>query len=156
MKTFASLAWLRRCPTLFMFAVVAACGEPQARFTEPMVLGGREVPPTTLERGRRVYTLYCVSCHAADGSGRGNAARSFSTPPRDFREGAFKYVSGGPLALPTDEELDFTIRNGRPGTGMPPWDGLAEGDRHAVIQYIKTFSPRWTSKVPTGAQDPKS
>ncbi len=156
MRTLASLVWPRRCPALFMFSVLSGCGEPTPQFTEPMVLGGREVSPVELQRGLRVYSLYCVSCHAADGSGRGNAARSFSSPPRDFREADFKYVSGAPGSLPTDGDLDFTIRKGRPGTGMPPWDGLSSGDRDAVIQYLKTFSPRWTTEVSAGPKTAKS
>jgi mono/diheme cytochrome c family protein len=128
--------------------LAAACGDPPRRFTEPLVLGGREVPPEVLERGARVYGLYCVSCHGPDGSGRAAASRSFETPPRDFREAAFRYVSGPEGSLPTDADLVATIRWGRPGTGMPAWDGLPPEDLHAVIQLIKTFSPRWATEAP--------
>ena len=129
--------------------LAAACGDPPRRFTEPMVLGGQSVPPEVLDRGARVYGLYCVSCHGADGSGRAAASRSMETPPRDFREAAFRYVSGPEGSLPTDADLEATIRRGRPGTGMPPWDGLPAEDVHAVIQFIKTFSPRWTTEAPS-------
>ena len=70
---------------------MTACGEPPRRFTEPMVLGGQEVAPEVLDRGARVYGLYCASCHGADGSGHAAASRSMDTPPRDFREAAFQY-----------------------------------------------------------------
>ena len=129
-----------------------ACGDPPPRFSEPMVLGGQTVAPEVLQRGARVYGLYCVSCHGADGSGRANASRSFDRPPRDFREAAFEHGSGPPGSLPTDADLDLVIRRGIPGTGMPPWDGLPDEDRHAVIQFIKTFSPRWISEVPAGGE----
>ncbi len=133
-------------------ALVAAlgCGDSPRRFTEPMVLGGQEVAPAVLEQGARVYGLYCVSCHGADGSGRAAASRSFDSPPRDFREAAFLYVSGPEGSLPTDADLEATIRRGRPGTGMPAWDGLPDEDLHAVVQFIKTFSPRWATEVPVG------
>lgn len=130
---------------------LAACGDSPPRFTEPMVLGGQEVPAEVLQRGARVYGLYCASCHGADGSGRPAASRALETPPRDFREADFRYVSGPEGSLPTDADLEATIRQGRPGTGMPPWDGLPEEDLHAVIQFIKTFSPRWAT--PTGELD---
>jgi mono/diheme cytochrome c family protein len=125
--------------------LVPACGDPPRRFTGPQVLGGQEVPAEVLERGARVYGLYCVSCHGADGSGQAAATRSLESPPRDFREAAFRYVSGPEGSLPTDADLEATIRRGRPGTGMPAWDGLPAEDLHAVIQFIKTFSPRWTT-----------
>jgi hypothetical protein len=78
-----------------------------------------------------------------DGSGQGPAARSLVKPPRDFRAADFAYASGGPGELPTDADLDLTIRKGRVENGMPAWQGLTDPDRHAVIQFIKTFSPRW-------------
>lgn len=131
--------------------LMAGCVEPESRFTEPMVLGGQEVSAEVLNRGARVYALFCVSCHGVDGSGRGNASRSFDKPPRDFREGQFEYVSGPEGSLPTDDDLSQTIREGRPGTGMPAWNGLSPEDHHAVIQYIKTFSPRWRTETPKAA-----
>jgi len=145
----APLVSLGVCVIGLVAAVPAvACGEGPRRFTEPMVLGGQEVAPEVLERGARVYGLYCVSCHGADGSGRAAATRSLDAPPRDFREAAFRYVSGPEGSLPTDADLEATIRHGRPGTGMPAWDGLPAEDLHAVIQFIKTFSPRWTGQAP--------
>lgn len=154
MRTLASLGRpallvpLRICVVGLALGSVSACGDPPRRFTEPMVLGGQTVQPEVLDRGARVYGLYCSSCHGADGSGRAAASRSLDTPPRDFREAAFRYVSGPEGSLPSDADLEETIRHGRPGTGMPAWDGLPAEDLHAVIQLIKTFSPRWTSEAP--------
>lgn len=136
--------------------LASACEDPQPRFTEPVVLGGEEVSADVLSRGARIYALYCVSCHAVDGSGRANASRSFSTPPRDFREAEFRYVSGPEGSLPTDDDLEQTVRSGRPDTGMPAWNGLVTEDRHAVIQYLKTFSTRWTSEVPPQSRGPET
>lgn len=113
-----------------------------------MVLGGQTVPPEVLDRGARAYGLYCVSCHGVDGSGQAAASRSLDTPPPDFREAAFRYVSGPAGSLPSDADLEETIRHGRPVSGMPAWDGLPAEDLHAVIQFIKTFSSRWTHEVP--------
>jgi len=118
-----------------------------------VVLGGQTVSPEVLQRGARVYGLYCVSCHGPDGSGSSSASRSFASPPRDFREAQFQHVSGPEGSLPTDADLDLVIRRGLPGTGMPPWDGLSAEDRHAVIQYLKTFSPRWADEAPPAEPD---
>jgi mono/diheme cytochrome c family protein len=122
---------------------VAACGESPPRFTAPMTLGGAEVSADVLNRGERVFMMYCATCHGEDGSGKGPAANALTTKPRDFREADFKYVAAGEGNLPTDADLDLTIRKGRLETGMPAWNGLVESDRHAVIQFIKTLSPRW-------------
>jgi mono/diheme cytochrome c family protein len=55
-------------------------------------------------------------------------------------------VSG---ALPLDEDLERTVREGLPGTEMPRWkDVLSEHDIKAVAQYVKSFSSYF--------EDPKS
>ena len=157
MRTLALLAAPSTRPsTVVALALLGACGDPPQRFTEPMVLGGQDVSPEVLGRGARVYALYCVSCHGADGSGQGNASRSFTVPPRDFRAADFRYVSGPAGSLPTDEDLEQTIRRGVPDNGMPAWDGLPAEDRHAVIQYLKTFSERWATETPSSAEERRS
>lgn len=152
MRTRAPLLGLARLLPISVIVVglvaPTGCGDAPRRFTEPMVLGGQRVPPEVLERGARAYSLYCVSCHGVDGSGRGNGSRSLDNPPRDFREGVFVHVSGPPGSLPSDADLGATILNGLPGTGMPAWNGLDPEELHGVIQYLKTFSPRWQEVPP--------
>ncbi|WP_157596206.1 c-type cytochrome [Plesiocystis pacifica] len=120
---------------------VAACDGGAPTFTEPMTLGGREVPAETLEQGRDLYRRYCVSCHGEDGSGQGPAARNLRFPPRDFRKAEFTFAPEG--ALPSHEALVDRIRSGVPERGMPPWVGMKDEDLSALADYIKTFSPRW-------------
>ncbi|HVV70718.1 MAG TPA: c-type cytochrome, partial [Verrucomicrobiae bacterium] len=46
--------------------------------------------------------------------------------------------------LPTDADLFRSVSLGMPGTPMPPWRvNLSDGDRWAVVEYLKTFSPRF-------------
>ncbi|MEX1367270.1 MAG: cytochrome c [Nannocystaceae bacterium] len=144
-----------RPPLHHMVALAAAwsCGDAPERFTEPIVLGGQQVSPEVLAKGARTYALYCVGCHAADGSGRSDRNRSRPVPPRDFSAAEFRYVSGPEGSLPTDEDLDATVRRGIPDNGMPAWAGLPEDDRHAVIQYLKTFSPRWRTEIPAAPKE---
>lgn len=121
---------------------LAAC-ESAPRFEAPLTLGGAEIPAEVLNQGARVYEMRCASCHGADGSGSGSAGRALAQPPRDFRTAEFRYRSTADGELPTDADLERTIREGRIENGMPAWGTLTDADRHAVIQYIKTFSPRW-------------
>jgi mono/diheme cytochrome c family protein len=123
------------------------CSAPVPKL-EPLKLGdGRTVAAETLERGRDVYAYYCLSCHGAKGDGQGPAAVGMRPPPRNFGQGLFKF--GGVLAgeLPTDEALRRTVRRGLHGTPMLPWD-VPEADVEAVVQYVKTFSPRWQQEAP--------
>ena len=104
---------------------------------------------TDLERGRTVYFQACSPCHGIRGDGRGPAAARFDPAPRNFRRGVYKFRTTVSGALPLDEDLERTVREGLPGTEMPRWKNvLSEQDIKAVVQYVKAFSPYF--------EDPKS
>ena len=138
---------MRTC-VLLLALPLAGCGEDPPKFTGPRFLGGQEVSAEVLNAGHRSYEMRCASCHGHDGSGQGPAATGLAATPRDFRRGDFKYKSTPEGQLPTDDDIDITIRNGKLRNGMPAFAGLADADRHAIIQYIKTFSPRWAEAKP--------
>lgn len=139
----------RRCGILRGFAVavaalgVFACEQGPPEFQEAQVLGGVTVSAETLNHGRKLYLRSCASCHGYDGSGNGPAARTMNPGPRDFRNEEFLYTSTPEGALPSDDDLAKTIREGRLDRGMPSWKGMHKADIDALVQYIKTFSPRW-------------
>ncbi len=117
-------------------------------------LGGGEALQVTpsnkaelLRLGKKVYQRRCIGCHGANGDGKGPSAAFFKVKPRNFTSGVFKFHSTpGANSLPTDQDLYITISHGLWGTPMPPWYGISSEQRLAVIQYIKTFSPRWQSE----------
>jgi mono/diheme cytochrome c family protein len=84
-----------------------------------------------------------VLCHGTSGDGKGEMAASLSPRPRDFQKGIFKYRSTPSGTLPTDADLQRTIREGVPGTAMPIFAALSEREIRAVAAYVKTFSSRW-------------
>ena len=103
-----------------------------------------------LARGRNIYLHMCVFCHGKDGNGGGTATDYLYPWPRDFRKGIFKFRSTPTDTLPRDEDLYRTIIKGVPGTSMPAWgDALSPQDTWALINLIKSFSPRF-SKEPQG------
>jgi mono/diheme cytochrome c family protein len=57
-------------------------------------------------QGRRLYQLYCASCHGDSGKGDGPDAAVFVAPPRNLREGFLKKYSV--------EDLVRRIREGQP------------------------------------------
>jgi mono/diheme cytochrome c family protein len=93
--------------------------------------------------GHFVYKKNCAVCHGRRGDGKGEMGLTVKPLPRDFGSGLFKYRSTPPGALPTDDDLARTIRHGIPDTAMPIFSALPERDVRAVIEYLKTFSPRW-------------
>jgi cytochrome c oxidase cbb3-type subunit 1 len=101
-----------------------------------------------LELGRLVYERRCIGCHGAKGDGAGPAAQFMKLEPRDFTKGIFKFRSTpGKDSLPTDLDLFSALTHGLWGTAMPSWQEISDHERWAVIEYIKTFSDRWSKET---------
>jgi cytochrome c oxidase cbb3-type subunit 2 len=73
------------------------------------------------------------------------AAPMLVTQPRNFQTGLFKFRSTPSGALPTDEDLLKVVTDGVRWTAMVGRADLPDADRRAVVQYIKTFSPRFAN-----------
>jgi mono/diheme cytochrome c family protein len=133
---------------LVAFALAACKGYSPQGFSEPQTLGGKVVPASVLTEGARAYVQYCRACHGDKGDGKGPAAKGLRPPPRDFTLGVFKFASVPAGMLPVDEDIERIVRGGLHGTAMLAWDGVPEGKLEEIIQYIKTFSPRWKDEEP--------
>ncbi|MSR22305.1 MAG: c-type cytochrome [Gemmatimonadetes bacterium] len=94
------------------------------------------------ERGKLVYEQWCSQCHGLQGDGTGPAAQRMLTRPRDFTRGLFQIRTTAGGEIPTDEDILHVINVGMPGTTMPAWEALLpEGDRQALVAYVKSFYP---------------
>jgi mono/diheme cytochrome c family protein len=106
-------------------------------------------------RGKRLFERFCVSCHGERGDGRGYSAKWLEPRPRDFTRGVFKCRSTPTGALPTDDDLLRTLREGLAHTDMPRWAILGERDLRAVLLTVKSFSQRFAEeKVPAPLELP--
>lgn len=123
-----------------VLSLVACAYQAPEPFTEAQVLGGVEIPASTLNDGREAYTFYCRACHGDAGDGRGPAAVDLITPPRDFRIATFKFTGTPEGYLPADEDLVRIVQSGLHGTAMLPWD-VPEGTLRDIVHYLKTLSP---------------
>jgi mono/diheme cytochrome c family protein len=113
--------------------------------------------PAVTERGEAVYNSRCVICHGPAGDGKGlmgvihrNQLNGMvvSIYPRDFTAGMFKFRSTPSGYLPTDADLLRIVTEGIPRSGMPGHVDVPLSDRVAVVEYVKTFSPRWQRDEP--------
>lgn len=123
-------------------------------FSAPALLGQTDIEETVspnprlmnaelLQRGKALYTDHCYGCHGLDGDGKGPGAYGLIPKPRDFASATFKFRSTPQGALPTDEDLVRSIRQGILGTSMPGFELMPERDVLALAQHIKTFSEAW-------------
>jgi mono/diheme cytochrome c family protein len=126
-------------------AALVACEEPV--MTKSMTLGGKKVSAETLEAGREAYTHYCRACHGDKGDGRGPSALGLRPPPRDFTQGKFKFAAVESGSLPNDDDFRRIVKKGLHGTAMLQWD-VPDDELRYIIQYIKTFSPKWQKEKP--------
>ena len=101
-----------------------------------------------VERGKHVYQRYCISCHGENGDGRGYSAQWLNPQPRDFSRGIFKCRSTPSGTLPVDDDLLRTMNEGLYHTNMPSWAVLGGRNLRDVVEYLKTFSPRWKEEGP--------
>lgn len=137
---------------------LTACGPgPTAERVSSLVPPFLETPvaahpassASTLALGKKVYDVNCAHCHGDAGAGNGFGAPHLSPAPRDFTTEEFKFRTTPTGELPSDEDLYRVVSRGLSGTGMPPWQYLLDDqERWAVVDYVKTFSPRFAERPP--------
>jgi cytochrome c oxidase cbb3-type subunit I/II len=107
-----------------------------------------ETVPRPDSLGERVYNRNCALCHGFSGDGVGAAAPLFLQAPRDFTKGVYKFRSTGSGRLPTDGDLERSVVHGLPGSAMVAQDHLSGREVAAVVQYVKSLSPRFAGAAP--------
>lgn len=75
-------------------------------------------------KGEKLYVQNCSVCHQADAIGKPGFAPSLANP--EF------------LSISSDKFLVTTIRDGRAGTGMPPFSHLGREDIKSIVAYLRT------------------
>jgi mono/diheme cytochrome c family protein len=123
---------------VYIGLLVSAVAAPCATQAQPSILGG----------AREDFRRYCAGCHGNQGDGEGENAQWIDPRPRDFTLATFKCRSTPSGSLPTDDDLFNTVRRGLVNSNMPSWRPLADDQLHQIVDYIKTFSPRWKTEKP--------
>ncbi|MCB1036912.1 MAG: c-type cytochrome [Acidobacteria bacterium] len=93
-----------------------------------------------LAEGKQLYDKYCSQCHGEKGDGQGIATPYLNPEPRDFTKGKYKVRSTPTGALPTDEDIKRSIRQGLPYTAMPAFPIFSEAQLTNLTFYLKSFS----------------
>jgi len=87
--------------------------------------GGTEISAGSAE-GETTFKTNCSGCHGLDGTGMLPGTPDFS--------------DAGYWSSKTDEEIISTIKSGREGTPMPPWEEtLSDDEIIEVIKHLKSL-----------------
>ncbi len=79
-----------------------------------------------VKQGKALYAQNCSVCHQADAIGKPGFAPSLSNS--EF------------LSVASDKFLLSTMRDGRPGTGMPPFSHLGRDKGRAIVAYLRSYA----------------
>ncbi|MGL4422230.1 MAG: cytochrome c, partial [Gemmataceae bacterium] len=94
-----------------------------------------------LTQGAGLYKAKCVQCHGLNGDGRGPTGQMVHPPPRDFRQGVFKYIAG-PHARIDLLTIRSIVHNGLSGNAMPGFPLLDMVDADSLTIYTIYLSIR--------------
>jgi len=131
-----------------VLVLAVGCSAPGTHFVKSRKLGGKLVSARRLNSGHELFLTYCAACHGVEGDGKGPASVGLRPPPRNFKQGQFKFAAVASGQLPNDEDLLRIVQGGLHGTAMLPWRDVPERDILDIVQYIKTLSPKWIDKTP--------
>lgn len=81
---------------------------------------------SAVQAGSVLYNQNCVFCHQADAIGKAGFAPSLTNKEL--------------LGAASDKFLLSTIRDGRPGTGMPPFAHLGRDGIKSIVAYLRSHS----------------
>lgn len=84
-----------------------------------------------LQEGKKLYGVYCASCHGVDGKADVPLAEEMEPPPTDFTD--------EDMATLTPFKAFNTIRFGIGGTAMVGFPQLSEEERWALAFYLPTL-----------------
>jgi len=111
-------------------SIMPVFGFPETDFRSiSAYLETRSTPPT-FKTAEEIYQGLCARCHGEKGDGKGVTYLYLDPAPRDLTKAAF-------MNSKPDERFLQSLKEGVPGTSMPPWGRvLTDDQRRAVLDYI--------------------
>ncbi len=85
-----------------------------------------------IDKGAKLFSGTCVSCHGAEGKGDGAAAAALNPPPRNFTN------KEGWVNSPKISGIFTTLSEGIAGSGMIAYDYLTPEERISLAHYIRS------------------
>jgi len=132
-----------------MMLFLTGCDQPASTVTEnnktsetPAPAQVAETPimidPSLATAGETLYQQNCIFCHQADAIGKAGFAPSLTN--HEF------------LSVASNKFILSTIRDGRAGTGMPPFSHLGKQDIESIVAYLRSYATLPDRSVEIDAQ----
>ena len=80
--------------------------------------------PDAIAAGALIYRDHCLQCHKADAMGDGRKKPALRSDH---------------MRTATDGDIEWFLRQGDLGHGMPSWSGLPEAQRWQLIAYLRSI-----------------
>ena len=96
----------------------------------------------TLRESAEMYRTQCQHCHGVSGGGDGPTAPYLDPPPRDYRQGIFKWTAVADKAQPRREDLYEILHQGVYMTAMPSFARFSPAELHGLVDYVRLLAMR--------------
>ncbi len=88
--------------------------------------------PQAQEAGRIIFVANFAICHGVNGDGRGQRREAINPTPANLTLSPWSDAAAAGRTF-------LAIRNGVPGTDMPPWPTLGEWEIWHLVAYITSL-----------------
>lgn len=128
------------CAVVAIMLIGAGCDSSSRPSAESgaELASATEANPAIVAQGKALFTKHCAICHGEKGDGQGRFAYLMNPRPRNFIDAKFK-LSTTVNQVPSDEDLLRTVRQGMPGSAMPPWSHLPDGELKALVAFVRNL-----------------
>lgn len=139
---------------LYRIISVGVTGTPMAGFASSLTPDERwnvvsylislRTSPGQIAEGEGLFAQGCAQCHGMSGNGDAQLTRALSRVPPEI--GSFAWQ-----AERTDAQLAAAVREGIPGTPMPPARDLSTAQVQSVVAYLRSLPIRGSSTAAASA-----
>ncbi|MDQ6886470.1 MAG: cytochrome c/FTR1 family iron permease [Gemmatimonadota bacterium] len=119
---------------------------PQDRWNLVSYLHSMRATQASRLEGEGLFLQRCAGCHGLVGLGEGSASHALTRLPPEVGSLAWQ-------AERSDAQLASVVRNGVPGTAMPPSRELSDAEVAKVVAYLRSLAAKRDAATTASATD---
>ncbi len=119
---------------------------PQDRWNLVAYLHSLRTTQSARLEGEGLFLQRCASCHGVGGLGQGSVSHALTRLPPEVGSLAWQ-------AERSDAQIARVVRNGTPGTAMPPSRELSDAEVAKVVAYLRSLATQRSAVAVASAAD---